>query len=746
MARPLTRATAFVGRQKELTALRRLLNRSRLITLVGPGGAGKTRLATELASLSASKFRDGAVFVDLTTVAGGDVVPDAIADAVGLTIQGADRVMALTAQLRDRAALLVIDNCEHLLEPCARVASGILRVCASITLVTTSRERLNIEGETIWPVPPLSLPRTDDVTAADASDAVRLFVDRARLVQPALSLNERNAADVTAVCRAVDGLPLGLELAAARLTTATPAELRILLSDRLGTLVGGGRDLATRQQTLRATIAWSHDLLSDEQRVLFRRIAVFAGGQLVDAIREVCAFSPLAPEAMRDIVGQLVEKSMLWARDDGEVTRFGMLQPIRQFALEQLQASGERPVLTARHRAMYARLAAEAAEAHRWRGARAEHRRLGAELDDVRAALDACDDATAYMRMAADLLWVWLQHAPHEGFRRLRDAFERLPDPPPALLARAGRCLMACSGQAGDYSMYDEIVPRTISAAEEAAAGAELGHQALQAGFHHQRLDGDPAGARESFRAARAVFETESPGPDLVLVTQVLGSVERQLGNIDEARRLITEALERGLRVDDPYGTVGAYFHRGWLELDEGQDAAARASFAAGLELADGTDLLSLAHQIEGIACAVARSEPRRAARLFGAAEHLREQSLARVQPPWQPRVERGLAEARDALGERAWERERVAGRALPLDGVIRAALERANDRRAAGGLSRRELEVARLVATGMSNRAIAAKLFLSERTVESHLDHILTKLEFTSRAQLAAWVATEQL
>lgn len=745
MARGFARATAFVGRQKELGALRRLLNHTRLITLLGPGGAGKTRLATELATIIAAKFRDGVVFVDLSTVADGGLVPDTVASAAEITVVGADRVSALIDELRDRSALVVIDNCEHVLEACARVASGILRECAGMTLVTTSRERLNIEGETIWSVPPLSLPRSDDVAAADASDAVRLFVDRARLAQPAFSLNDRNAADVAAVCRAVDGLPLAVELAAARLTTATPAELRALLADRLGTLVGGGRDLAARQRTLRATIAWSDGLLSDEQRVLFRRLAVFAGGQLVDAISEVCAFSPLAPAAVRDVITQLVEKSMLWARDDGDVTRFGMLQPVREFALEQLQASGEQPMLIARHRALYARLAAEAWEAHRWGGARAEHRRLTVEIDDVRAALDACDDATASMEMTTDLFWVWLQHAPHEGYRRLRDAFDRLPDPPPALMARSGRVLMACSGQTGDYAMYDAIVPRTIAAAQEAAAGGERGHQALQVGFHRERLGGDLAGAREAFRAALAIFETESPGPDLVLVSQALASVERQLGHVDEARRLISEAVDRGLRIDDQYGTVGAYFHRGWLELDEGDSAAARASFAAGLELADGSDRLSLAHQLEGIACAIAIADPRRAARLFGAAEHLREQSHARLQAPWQPRVERGIADVRTALDKRTWERERDAGRALPVDRVIQIALEQ-GDRRAAGGLSRRELEVARLVAAGMSNRAIAGKLFLSERTVESHLDHILTKLEFSSRAQLAAWVASGEL
>jgi non-specific serine/threonine protein kinase len=746
MARGFARATAFVGRRKELLALRRLLSQTRLVTLVGAGGAGKTRLATELAASLATKFADGAILVDLITVADGALIPDEIASAAGITVPGHDRVGALTDQLRDRSALLIIDNCEHLLEPCANVVSHLLRHCASMTIVTTSRERLNIEGETVWSVPPLSLPRNDDVAVVDASDAVRLFVDRAQLVQPAFSVDAGNAADVAAICRAVDGIPLALELAAARLVTASPAELRVLLADRLGTLVGGGRDVAARQRTMRATIAWSYDLLTGAQRVLFRRLAVFVGGQLIDAIREVCAFSPLAHATIHVAITELVEKSVLWVRHEGDVTRFGMLQPIREYALERLHASGEHPTLAARHRALYARLAAEAWDAHRWGGARAELRRLSTEIDDVRAALDACDDGNEYMEMATNLFWVWMQQSPHEGFRRLCDAFDRLPEPPPALVARAGRVLMACSGQAGDYSMYEAIVPRALAAAEAAGVATERGHHALQLGFHRERLGGDLVGAREAFRDARAVFETESPGPDLVLVTQALGSIERQLGNLDEAGRLITQALDLGRRIDDPYGTIGAYFHRGWLELDKADDAAARASFAAGLELADGTDRLSVAHQLEGLACALAGSDPRRAAQLLGGAEHLREQLFARRQRPWQPRVERAMTNIRDALGEQLWKREHGAGRALPLDLLMQTALERSGDRRVAGGLSRRELEVAQLVAAGMTNRAIADKLFLAERTVESHLDHILTKLDFSSRAQLAAWVASRQL
>ena len=740
------RATTFVGRRKELTALRRLLRHARLITLTGAGGSGKTRLATELSAIVAARFPHGVIFVDLTTVGDEQLVVDSVASGLGIASTDRDPVRAVVDHLRGRRVLLVLDNCEHLLAPCAALAAEILRCGPSVSLLATSRERLNIEGETVWSVPPLSLPDTRSTAAADASDAVRLFVDRARLVHPEFALDERNTADVVAVCRAVDGIPLGIELAAARLGAATPAELTALLGDRLGTLVGGGRDIADRQRTLRATIAWSHDLLGAEQRVLFRRLAIFAGGQRVDAIRDVCAGAPVAADAVRDLLAQLVEKSVVWARPDGDAMRFGMLLPIREFAAERLRESGEIEATGARHHGLYARLAAEAWEARLHRGARAELQRLWHEADDVRSALAASPDPIASMEMTADLFFVWLMHAPNEGFRRLRDAFERLPDPPPELLARAARVLLACAGQTGDYSMDDALVPRMRAAVEDGGLDSERPYQLFQLGFHRERVAGDLAGARDAFSAAVDAFETESPGPDLVLATAELGSVERQLGHMDIARRLIDDALERALRIDDLYGTIGAYFHRGWIELDEHDNAAARASFAAGLELADGSDRLSLAHQLEGVACALAPSDPRVAARLFGAAERLRDEAVARLQPPWQPRVERGIAETRDALGEPAWSRELTAGRALPVDGVIALVLERTADRRATGGLSRREVEVARLVAAGMTNRAIAGKLFLSERTVESHVDHVLTKLGFASRAQIAAWVAGQQL
>ena len=740
------RATSFVGRRKELTALRKLLQHTQLITLVGPGGAGKTRLATELAATVATRFPDGVVFVDLTTVGDDLLVADAVANALGLPASDRDPARAVVEHLRGRVVLLVLDNCEHLLAACASLAAGIRRSCPSLTQLATSRERLNIEGETVWSVPPLSLPISDGTMAADGSDAVRLFVDRARLVQPDFVLDEHNVADVVAVCRAVDGIPLGIELAAARLRAATPAELTALLGDCLGTLVGGGRDAAHRQRTLRATIAWSHDLLSDEQRVLFRRLAVFAGGQRADAIREVCAGAPIAPDSVRDVMAELVEKSVVWARPDGEVTRFGMLLPIREFAAERLGESGELAAVTSRHHALYALLAAESSQARRHRGAREELQRLWHEADDVRAALAASPDPIAHMEMAADLFFVWLQYAPNEGFRRMRDAFDRLPDPPPELLARAARVLLACAGQTGDYSMDESLVPRMIAAVEEGGAESERPYQLFQLGFLRERVAGDLAGARDAFRAAVETFETFSPGPDLVLATAELGSVERQLGHMDVARGLINDALERALRIDDLYGTIGAYFHRGWIELDEEDYTAARASFATGVELTDGSDRLSLAHQVEGIACALVPSDPRRSARLFGAATRLRQEATARLQPPWQARVERGMSEARRALAETAWSREFAAGRALPVNGLITLALERADDRHTAGGLSRREAEVARLVASGMTNRAIAGKLFLSERTVESHVDHVLTKLGFSSRAQIAAWVAAQQL
>ncbi|MGH7685549.1 MAG: helix-turn-helix transcriptional regulator [Candidatus Dormibacteria bacterium] len=740
------RATTFVGRRKELSALRRLLSHTRLLTLVGPGGSGKTRLTAELASSVSTRFPGGVFFVDLSTVDDHTLIDDTVADALQVVSADRNRRRALVDNLAGRSVLLVLDNCEHLLAACASLASALARRCPMLVLIATSRERLNIEGETVWSVPPLSLPDSATVTAADGSDAVRLFVNRARLVQTEFLLDLRNVTDVVAVCRSVDGIPLGVELAAARLATATPAELNAMLRDRLGTLVGGARDVTRRQQAMRTTIAWSHDLLNDAQQVLFRRLAVFAGDQGVDAITDVCAFPPVTPAACRDLLTQLVEKSLVRRRADSDVMRFGMLQPIREFAAQHLHRSGETEALARRHQAFYARLAAQAKEARRHRGARAEHQRLWTEMDDVRAALVESPDAVSFMELAADLFGVWLLYTPHEGFRRLSEAFERLPDPPPRLLARASRTLMMCAGQLGDLRTIAVMLPRYVAAVEEGDVVSEHGHHNLALGFSLERREGDLAGARNAFRKAVAVFDADRVWPDYVLALSSLASVERQLGDFDVARGLIGEALERAVQIDDVYLIVGAYFHRGCLELDEGDVAAALASYVAGLELAERSDRLSIAHQLEGVACALAGSEPRRAARLFGAAERLRELGFLNPQPPWRARLERGIAEARGALAEPVWTREHAAGRELDLDAIFAVARGEHTEPHKTGVVSKREMEVAGLVAAGMTNRDIAAKLFVSERTVESHVDHILTKLQFRSRAQLAAWVASRQV
>jgi non-specific serine/threonine protein kinase len=304
---------------------------------------------------------------------------------------------------------------------------------------------------------------------------------------------------------------------------------------------------------------------------------------------------------------------------------------------------------------------------------------------------------------------------------------------------------MMCAGQTGDLSVVSAMVARTAAAVEAGGLVAERGHQALQRAFHAERIEHDLPRAREELRAALVAFETDSPGPDLVLALGSLGSIERQLGNMETARRLISEALEHAVRIDDAYLIIAGFFHRGWLELDQGETVAAQASFVAGLEPAEGSDRVSLAHQLEGVACALAGADPSRAARLFGAAERVREVAQAGLQQPWQTRLERGIAEARHALGEPAWERERAAGRELTAGAILDTARGGHPEGRETGGLTRRETEVAGLVATGMTNRALAGRLFLSERTVESHLDHLLTKLRFTSRAQLAAWVASRQ-
>ena len=413
-APPPAQLTSFIGRERETAAVQELLRATRLLTLTGAGGSGKTRLALEVASRVGAQYPDGVAWVELAPLSNPELVPHHVADALGVRRDGIRSARdALLEALRDWEALLVLDNCEHLVEACARLAEALLRGCPRLRIMTTSREALGVGGERAWLVPALTLPEAGKpVTpgAAAASEAIRLFVERTQAVRPSFELTDGNAAAVTQICHRLDGLPLAIELAAARARVLDPQQIAARLNDVFGLLSTGSRTALPRQRTLRGTIEWSHTLLTEPEQILFRRLAVFAGGFTIDAAEAVASGGALAAAEVLDLLSALVEKSLVVLETEALEARYRMLETIRQFARERLEEAGEATELGRRH-ARFFLARAEAAEPFLSNQSGGWQERLAEDLGNLRAAADwfeqdpdAIEDA---LRLAAALHWFW---------------------------------------------------------------------------------------------------------------------------------------------------------------------------------------------------------------------------------------------------------------------------------------------------------------------------------------------------
>ena len=758
--------TSLVGREREVAAVGRLLSRQdvRLVTLTGPGGVGKTRLSVRVAEELLGSFPDGAAFVPLASIRDPALVLPAIAATLGVREARDQPVSAqLVAHLRDRALLLVLDNLEQVPGAAPRIAE-VLAACPGVKVLATSRSPLRVSGEYTFNVPPLSLPswgeRGDGPPPFEdlaRSEAVHLFVERAQATRADFVLTETTAGAVAEVCRRVDGLPLAIELAAARVAALPPAALLARLETRLPVLAGGPRDAPQRLRTMRDAIGWSYDLLDEAEQRLFQQLAVFVGGFTLSAAEAVAEEKDDPAADVLTGITVLVDATLLRLEEVPEdEPRYAMLETVREFGLEQLVASGEEGATRDRHAAWCLALAERAEpeligpEQRQW------IQRLEREQPNLRAAhawLTERRETELVLRLAAALWTFWfVRGLLREGYGWLTQALEAGNDGPAANRVRVlfGAGMLAWAR--GDFRQAEMLGAQARLLAQE--HGLEFGlAQSIYLLFLAAEMQGRH---NEAIRLGEAGVERLRACEAWPWLAYALGDVGTRLVEAGDRKRgeaWIAEGLALHRKVGNKQGLGNKLSDLGRVSHEAGDGRAAARHYAESLRLLwEGGDAWYLASPIEGMAAvAVEAHRDDQAARLLGAAAALRERSGATVWPGERGRLDRAVAVVRAALGEQDYAREMAVGRMLTLSEVVAevAALADAFPNPAASapppspaeaaGLSRREQEVLRLLAAGKSNPEIADALFIGRGTVKTHVGNLLTKLGAASRTEVAA-------
>lgn len=755
--------TSFVGRRREITLTKRLLAESRVVTLTGPGGVGKTRLAMRVAGNMRRSFRDKAWCVGLEDVRDGSLVVDAVIEQLGIggptTGEDLDTVIE---QLKNREMLLVLDNCEHVIEDVALLVDAVVRWCPGVRVLATSRQSLGVAGEATMVVPPLQVPDVEHLPPPEAYEqfaSVRLFIDRARAAVPEFEVTTDNATALMRLCYHLDGNPLAIELAAVRLRSLSLQQLEERLAERYDLLTEGRRGAPARQQTLRALIDWSYELASDQDRLAWARMSVFSGTFDLAAAEHV-AGNGLSDSDVLSAVHSLVDKSVLLREEDGGEARFRLPHALREYGQDKLEEEfGELAAVRQRHLAWFSDLAGRFAAD--WIGPDqiAWVQRLRNEQSNLRTALQTAasnpDTAGAALGMATDLWQYWVirglnAEARHWLDQVLASTPREVPERVRALRVSAWFALLH-----GDLDTVQSTLEQATVLATQRGEDAEKPYLALVRGLA-AFAGNDASRAASLVEDALGQFRKRESLPGELFALFGLGMVKGLNGEHEAGLELLAECIRLSTEHGELYWRSYALWASAQVEALRGDLERAEAAAKKALRLQRQLDnRLGIAFSIDTLAWIAQRQGKHdRAARLFGAASSVWD--VVSAAPGFWARFatdhDEHQAQTRTALGEEAFQEAFDRGRRLSVPHIIDFALEAKRHARARTEenvhpmpLTRRERQIADLVAQGSTNKEIAENLVIAQRTVEGHVQNILTKLDFSSRAQIAGWVAAQR-
>ena len=674
--------TSFVGRERQLADARQFLARGRLVTLHGPGGIGKTRLSLQIASDALPDFPEGAWFVELAAIDDPRRVPQAVASTLGIKEEsGRPLTEAVVRSLRDRRLLLVLDNSEHLIQACVELAVELLRGCPHVKILATSREPLNIAGETTYPVPALALPKPGDVPAADVVtryEGLRLFVERATTVAPAFAVTMQNAPVVVEICRRLDGIPLAIELAAARVRAMSVEDIAARLSDRFRLLSRGERTALPRQQTLRALIDWSYDLLSELERTLLRRLAVFAGGWTLASAESIAAGGDVVQSEVLDLQSQLVYKSLVAM--DAEGGRYRLLDTVRDYARERLDSSNDGPALRKRHLDHFVAFA-ESARTHLsgleeaiWLA------RLDAERENLLTAHAWGDHSGAPdlgLRLASALKpYLFNRGMLGLAYRITAEALARIPEQDQSVercrsLFDAGQIcyFMGRYGDAGRYLEECLAVARALGDSQSIARAL----QPLGLSYVGQ---GNLAAARVHLEEALTLARSQGDKRQVAAALNALGQLRRVEGALDESEPMYAQALALAHEIGDRETTAVGLLNLAMVDVERGTTESARRRLVDVLRISDEIGSKPAGQSVVEVCAGMAALEGDwlRAARFFGAAEEQTSYTGISRDPADDAYLRPLIERARRTASDDAFASAEQAGRALTYEDVIAEA------------------------------------------------------------------------